>query len=51
VEPGGDAMKAKVVQISDMIEKAVRPGGSSRTNLESFVQEVRMLSSGPTHSK
>jgi hypothetical protein len=49
VEPGGDAMKAKVVQISDMIEKAVRPGGSSRTNLESFVQEVRMLLSGPTH--
>jgi hypothetical protein len=51
VEPGGDAMKAKVVQISDMIEKAVRPGGSSRTNLESFVQEVRTLSSGATHSK
>jgi hypothetical protein len=34
-----------------MIEKAVRPGGSSRTNLESFVQEARMLSCDATHSK
>ncbi|KAG0577479.1 hypothetical protein KC19_5G159600 [Ceratodon purpureus] len=50
-EPAGDAMKAKVLQISELIEKAVRPGGSSRTNLESFVQEVRMLSPGARHSK
>ena len=51
VEPAGDAMKAKVLQISNMIEKAVRPGGSSRTNLEYFVQEVRKMSTGATDSK
>lgn len=44
LEPAGDAMRSKVLEISDMIEKAVRPGGSSRTNLETFVQDVRRLS-------
>jgi len=44
VEPAGEAMKTKVLQVSDTIEKAVRPGGSSRTNLETFVQDVRRLS-------
>lgn len=50
VDPSGETMKAKVLQISDTVEKAARPGGSSRINLESFVQDVRRMASGGVNS-
>ena len=37
VEPAGETALSKARNASGVIEKALRPGGSSRTNLESFV--------------
>lgn len=48
VEPAGDRMREKAVQVSEVIDKAVRPGGSSRSNLETFVQDVRTLATTTT---